>query len=106
MEYAYKTHEAIKDKSGSYYIDKDGDVIYTTINYSKTGFGLGLQYKKTRTFSLRTSPDRQLLEGIMDYLPAMSKQNSKVLPARYSISALDFGEEAVQADLTYSPNRK
>ena len=105
MEYAYKTHEAIKDKSGSYYIDKDGDVIYTTINYSKTGFGLGLQYKKTRTFSLRTSPDRQLLEGIMDYLPAMSKQNSKVLPARYSISALDFGEEAVQADLTYSPNK-
>lgn len=104
-EYAYKTHEAIKNKNGDKYIDKDGEVIYTTLNYSRTGFGIGLQYKKTRTFSLRTSPDRQFLEGIMNFLPPMSKQNSKVLPARYSISAMDFGEEAVQADLTWSPNK-
>lgn len=36
----------------------------------------------------------------------MSKQQAKILPARYSISAQELGEIASQAEITYSPNKK
>ncbi len=105
LEYAYKTHEAIKDKEGGQLIDADGSVLYSSLNYSRKGFGFNLQYKNTRTFSLRTSPFTTLLVGTMNYLPAMSRQNAKTLLARYSISAQNFGEQGLQAEMTLSPNK-
>ncbi|MEA3497275.1 MAG: DUF6029 family protein [Bacteroidota bacterium] len=106
VEYAQKTNEAIKNKAGDKFIYKDGNVIYSSLNYSVMGFGLSLQYKKSTTFAMRTSPFMALLDGTINYMPPMSKQNSKALLARYSISAQEFGEEAFQTEATYSPNKK
>jgi len=105
IEYAYKTEEAINSKLADKYISSDGKVFYSSLNYSRKGFGLSFQYKKNETFSLRSSPFNELLVGTMNYLPPMCKQNAKTLPARYSVSAKDFGEQAIQADLTISPNK-
>jgi hypothetical protein len=106
IEYATKTSEAIKSKDGTKFINKSGNVIFTDLGYSRKGFGISLQYKRTEAFSMRTSPFSTLNVGVLNYMPPMSKQTSKTLPARYNIAAKDFFEEAIHAEVTYSPNKK
>jgi len=109
-EYAKKTREAvfITDPTTNDVTlqNLDGDVIYTGLNYSFYGFGVTLQYKKINTFIMRTTPYATLLDGIMDYLPALSRQNSLRLPALYSVSAQSQGEQGVQGDVTYSIDKR
>jgi hypothetical protein len=106
-EYAQKTKEASNIDIGDGNLElqnKGGDVIYGVLNYSHQGIGVNLQYKKINSFILRTSPYDQLLVGQIDFLPPLSKQNAFRLPARYSISALEQGEQGVEAEVTYSIN--
>jgi hypothetical protein len=105
IEYAGKTSEAIKNKAGSKFVNKPGSVIFTDLGYSRKGLGISLQYKRTETFSMRTSPFTTLNVGIMNYMPPMSKQTSKTLPAKYNISAKDYFEEAYHGEITLSPNK-
>jgi hypothetical protein len=106
VEYAMKTNEAIKSRDGSMFIDKTGNVFFTDLGYSTKGFGISLQYKRTETFPLRTSPYTSFNVGVINYMPPMSKQTSRTLPARYNISAKDYFEESFHAELNYSPNKK
>jgi hypothetical protein len=106
VEYARKTPEAIKNREGSKFVYEDGDVLYSSLNYSVKGFGLSLQHKRTKGFTMRTSPFTSFLVGTINYMPPMSKQHAKILPARYSISAQELGEIASQAEATFSPNKK
>ncbi|MBC8045732.1 MAG: hypothetical protein H7Y00_02965 [Fimbriimonadaceae bacterium] len=104
IEYAMKTHEAIKNASGNL-IDTDGNVIYTTLAYSQKGFGITGQFRKANNWVLRTSPNELLLDGIMNYLPALTKQNSLRLTARYQDVAQELGETAYQFNVTYTPKK-
>lgn len=106
-EYAKKTKEAvfIEQPNGSLKLqNKDGDVFYGGINYSHSGIGINLQYKKVNSFILNTSPYNTLLVGIINFLPPLSRQQAYRLPARYSISGRSQGEEGYQAEVTYSYN--
>ena len=109
-EYAKKSKEAIfvTDYSTGQQILKnmDGDVMYGALSYSTGGLGINLQYKKINSFIMRTTPYATLLEGIMNYMPALSRQNAYRLPARYSISAFAQGEQGYQGELTYSLSKK
>lgn len=106
VEYAFKSKEAVKNKEGDKFILKNGYVFYTTMNYSRSGFGIIVQHKRSDFFSLRTSPFTSFLVGTFNYMPPMSRQHAKTLPARYSISALELGENATQVEITFSPNKK
>ena len=106
VEYAKKTAEAIRNLEGNKFINEDGDVLYTSLNYSTKGLGVSLQHKRTKGFTMRTSSFSSFLVGTINYMPPMSKQQAKILPARYSISAQELGEIASQAEITYSPNKK
>lgn len=101
-EVAYKTHEAIFNRSGIL-VDVPGSVIYTSLSFSKKGIGLTGQFKRTENFVLRTSPNETLLNGVLNYIPPMSRQNSLRLPARYSPATQYLGELAFQFDATYTP---
>ncbi len=107
-EYAGKTKEATfidTTSAGSGQMalrNKAGDVLYGILNYSHPGIGITLQYKKINSFILRSSPYDQLLVGEIDFLPPLSKQQAFRLPARYSISAREQGEEGFQGEVTYS----
>jgi len=105
-EYAKKSQEAvfITDPTTNDVTLQNlpGDVFYTGLNYSFYGFGITLQYKKINSFIMRTTPYATILDGIMDYLPALSRQNSLRLPALYSVSAQAQGEQGIQGDVTYS----
>jgi len=106
VEYAIKSKEAIRNEAGDKFLNESGNVFYTNLNFSVSGFGISLQHKRSKNFPLRTSPFATFLVGTMNYMPPMSKQHAKTLPARYSISALEVGENAYQAEITYSPNKK
>lgn len=101
-EVAYKTHEAIFNAS-SILVDKPGNVIYSSLSYSRKGLGLTAQFKRTENFVMRTSPNETLLNGVLDYIPPMARQNSLRLPARYSPATQYLGELAFEFDATYTP---
>ncbi len=101
-EYAGKTSEAIVDNNGEL-VDKDGSVIYTTLSYSKKGFGVTGQYKRTENFIFRTSPNETLLLGILNYIPSLTKQNAMRLLTRYNAATQYLGEAAYEGDAVFTP---
>ncbi|MFI5170845.1 MAG: DUF6029 family protein [Chitinophagales bacterium] len=108
IEYAKKSHEAIKDIA-SQLVDEDGSVIYSSLSYSTSkignGFGLTGQIRVVDNWVMRVSPNETLLDGIMDYLPSLTKQNSLRLTARYQAVAQELGELAYQINGTYTPKK-
>lgn len=108
IEYAQKTHEAIIDINNQL-IDEDGKVIYSSLSYSTSkignGFGLTGQIRLVDNWVMRVSPNETLLDGILDYLPSLTKQNSLRLTARYQAVAQQLGELAYQVNATYTPKK-
>ncbi len=104
VEYAAKTEETIANLDGTF-INSDGFQAFSSLAYSRKGFGVTLQGKVTDHFSFRTSPNETFLDGIINYLPALTKQNSFRLPARYSATTQEIDEIAIQADVVYTPKK-
>lgn len=104
VEGAYKTNEAITQAEGQL-ADKAGTVLFTSLTYSTKGFGISGQYKRTENFVFRTSPNESLLNGMISYIPPVSRQNSLRLPARYIAATQEWEEQAYSLDVTYSPKR-
>jgi hypothetical protein len=112
-EYLYKTKEAIPNQDGSVLINKDGQVIFTTLSYSKArmgknkkfSFGANLQYKHIENFNFRTSPNEQLNNGLISYIPSITKQNTYRLLARYNAVTQFLGENSYQGELIVTPRR-
>lgn len=112
-EYVYKTREAIKNQNGDLYINKDGNILFTSLGYSRSNlgkkkqfsFGANVQYKRTENFNFRTAPQEILNFGMISYLPSITRQNTYRLLARYNHVVQLLGEEAYQADLLITPKR-
>ncbi len=105
IEYAGKTNEAIRNFDGNKLIDKPGSVILSNVTYSRKGIGITLQGRRTEYFSFRTSPNEIIFDGIINYLPAFTRQNSYRLLARYNAAAQELGEMAVQGNIVYTPKK-
>lgn len=103
-EYAGKTSEAIYNSLGKL-INVPGSVMFTSLNYSVKGFGVTAQWKKTDHFVFRTSPNEQLLKGMISFQPPLAKQNSLRLPARYMPATQELGEMAYEGDIFYTPTK-
>ncbi|MCC6817753.1 MAG: hypothetical protein IT245_02535 [Bacteroidia bacterium] len=112
-EYNYKTKEAIQNQDGSALINKAGNIIFSTIGYSRAGlgknkkfsFGANLQYKRVENFVLRTSPYEQLNNGLVGYNPSITRQNTYRLLARYNAVTQFLGEESMQGEIIITPRR-
>ncbi len=112
-EYVYKTAEAIYNQTGNLLINRSGNVLFTTLSYSKAqlgkkkqfSYGANLQYKRIENYSFRTSPFEILNNGSISYLPSITKQNTYRLLARYNAVTQVLGEEAMQADWLITPKR-
>jgi hypothetical protein len=105
MEAAYKTDEALSDPNAGRLVDRFGTLFYTSIGYSTKGFGATLEGKRTENFNFRVSPLETQLNGILNFLPPMSRQNTYRLTSRYNPATQEFGEMAAQLDVKYSPKR-
>ncbi len=104
-EYAWKSHEAIENAAGKL-VDKPGSVAYTSMSYSRKGFGITGQFKRTENFIWRTSPNERLNQGLINYIPALTRTNTYPLTARYNAATQYLGEQAFELDLIGKPNRK
>ena len=108
-EYAGKTQEAQSNNLGTAkdsLINVQGEVIYNSLSYSKPGFGITLQHKITDRFDYRITPLEKLNDGIISFIPAMTRVNSYRLTSRYLPATQLTGEEAIQADVVLSLGKK
>ena len=117
VEGAYKSAEqyfdpnAIKtsrtgDTSLGKLVFNSGSVLYTSLGYANNGWGITLDAKRTHRFSMRNTPFVTGNQGVINFLPAMTRVNTYRLTARYSPATQELGEAAIQADISYAPSRK
>jgi hypothetical protein len=102
VEGAYKTHEAITRDNVLY--DTAGNVLFTTLSYAKKGFALNVSAKRTENFVMRTSPNENLLLGMVNWQPVVARLRPQRLMARYTPASQDLSEQAYTIDGLYSPN--
>jgi hypothetical protein len=109
IEGSYKTQDAAYglNKSGANQLfNKTGNAVYSSLNISKKGLGVTLQFKRVENFTLRTSPNEKIFQGLMNFEPPIPKQNSLRLPSRYFASSLEQHELAFGAEITWTPIKK
>ena len=112
-EYNKKSKEAIRLTDGKLHL-KDGKVLYLSMSYGMSGikigkqkasFGLNIQGRHIENFTLRTTPNDQLLNGAISYLPSLTRQNTYRLMARYNAPAQELGEDGIQGELDLKPRK-
>lgn len=122
VEGAYKTKDVVYDVNATRTIlnekgeqeqvkgklvNRDGYTVYTSLAWAKKGLGITLEGKRTKDFSFRVSPEQQLgIQGAINFLPPMAKQNTYRLTARFTPATQELGEQAVQLDVKYKLNKK
>ncbi len=87
-------------------VNREGYTFYSSLAYSKKGFGITLEAKRTQDFSLRQNPNALGIQGPINYLPPMAKQNTYRLTARFAPATQELGEQALQLDVRYKLNKK
>ena len=117
VEAAYKTEDFFLDPwmerttvSGDTVVGRfrngEGSILYTSLSYAKSGWGITLEGKRTENFTFRTRPQEDGNRGLINFLPPMTRVNTYRMTARYNAATQDLGELAFQADIRYSPSRK
>lgn len=87
-------------------VNRTGYTFYSSLSYSKSGFGVTLEAKRTKDFSFRQNPYALGIQGPINFLPPMAKQNTYRLTTRFAPATQELGEQAVQLDLRYKFNKK
>ncbi len=85
--------------------NREGYTVYTSMSYAKNGLGITLEGKRTQDFSFRNTPFVVGVQGAINFLPPMAKQNTYRLTARFSPATQELGEQALQADVRYKLNK-
>jgi hypothetical protein len=108
LEYCNKSPEAILDYSSTL-VKKGGNIYYASLSYATKGLGINGQIRRIETYPLRVNP----LEiqpfpnsAVINYMPALTRQNTYRLLARYNSVVQDLGENAAQLEITFKPNKK
>lgn len=89
-------------------VNRRGYTVYTSLAYAAHGLSITLEMKRTQDFSFRTTPFLQTppIQGPINFLPPMAKQNTYRLTARFAPQTQELGEQAFQADFKYKFNKK
>lgn len=97
-EYAYKINDPHLANNNIY---KHGEALFVNFTYSNKGIGLSLGAKHIDNMSFRSDRSATGNAGLINYLPALTKQHVYVLSAYYPYASQPNGELSWQADLTY-----
>jgi len=103
VEYCRKDSEAVVNPISNIMQLRDGRIYYTSLSYSTKGIGINSQYKRIESFSFRTSPLENLNQGMIAYLPSLTRQNAYRLLSRYNAFVQEYGENAIQVEITIKP---
>lgn len=100
------TGEIIRDTVSGRYRKPSGYTVYTSLSYAQKGLGITLEAKRTKDFSFRGEPTAFGVQGPINFLPPMARQNTYRLTARFAPATLELGEQALQLDARYSFNKR
>jgi hypothetical protein len=104
LEGAYKSEEAINDYNGKL-INKDGTVLFSTLNYATRGFAVNLMGKRTENFVLRTSPSETATNsGMLNWQPIMAQVRPQRLISRYIPASQDLSEQSFSINSDIMPH--
>lgn len=109
VEGAYKTNEAITvvnqyDALFGKLANRDGNVVYTSLNYGRKGLAVSLTGKRTEDFTMRTSPNENVLKGLLNWQPVVAVLRPMRLISRYMPASQDQSELAGTAQVNVAPN--
>lgn len=82
----------------------DGNVVFTTLGYARKGIAVNLTGKRTENYEMRTSPNEQLIRGLLNWQPIVARLRPNRLMARYTPASLNLSEIAGGIDVLLSPN--
>jgi hypothetical protein len=108
-----KSKEAIMEDDSKFHLT-GGKVLYTSMSWGKGGWNLGnqkasvglnVQARHVDHFSFRTAPTENLLNGLVSYLPSMTRQNTYRLLSRYNAPGQAMGEDGVQGEIEFKPRK-
>lgn len=112
-EAAFKSYDVINDPNAETASgirgkieNRKGYSAYTSLAYSKKGLGISLELKKTHNFQFRQTPSNIGIQGAINFLPPMAKQNTYRLTTRFSPATQEIDEQAAQLDIHYKVNKK
>jgi Family of unknown function (DUF6029) len=87
-------------------VNTNGYNLYTSFSWANRKFGATLEGKRTENFRFRSDPFLVGVQGQINYLTPLARQNTYRLTARFSPNTQELGEQAAQLDLKYTPNKK
>jgi len=86
--------------------NRKGYSVYSSLAYSQKGLGVTLELKRTQNFSFRQTPFNIGVQGPINFLPPMAKQNTYRLTTRFAPATQEIDEQAIQIDVNYKVNKK
>ena len=87
-------------------INESGYTVYSSLAYARSGLGITLEAKRNKNFAHRNTPFDFGVQGAINFLPPMARQNTFRLPARFSPATQELGEQGLQFDIKYALNKK
>ena len=87
------------------FVQSRGSMFYSSLSYANKGLGVTLEGKRTENFNFRVDQTLSQLDGLINYLPPMNRQNTYRLNSRYAPATQDLSEQAIQLDVRYSVNK-
>lgn len=102
VEGALKSREAVATDAGLKNVS--GSVLFTTLGYARSKWGINASMKRTENFMMRTSPNEQLIKGLYNWQPIIAQIRPQRLIARYTPPSQDLSEIAGSLNLFLTPN--
>lgn len=98
-EYAHKINDPNNDNG---YIYKDGEALLLNLGYTQKGFGATLAGKRIDNMSYRSDRTATGNSLYINYLPALTRNHTYILPAMYPYATQANGEMAMQAEVFFN----
>jgi len=98
-EYAFKSNDP---SASNNFIYKTGSATLINAAYSKKGFGISLGAKRIDNMSFRSDRNATLNSLMINYLPALTRQHTNMLPALYPYATQPNGEFGFQGEVFFN----
>ncbi|MCL3781380.1 hypothetical protein EMN47_13400 [Prolixibacteraceae bacterium JC049] len=97
-EYVWKDRDPVLVNQGD---NKKGNALLITPGYSKKGLGVSLNFRRLENIDFRSERGASGLLGMINYIPALTKQHKYALANLYPYGAQAKGEIGGQFDIYY-----
>jgi hypothetical protein len=101
-EYVYKINDPSADNG---YIFRPGQALLANFGYTSKGIGALLSFKRVDNMSFRSDRNEGLINGLVNFLPAISQVRTYALPSLYQYNTQLNGEIGVQAEVNFKIKR-